>query len=330
MIALLMRGATLRLLLVSACAASAAAGAWAQDYPNRPIRLIVPTAAGGGFDILARYVAQRMGDDHKITLTVENRVGAGTVAGTEFVAKAPADGYTLMLGGVSNMALNPALFKKLPYDAARDFVPVGYLATFPTVLVSPPDFPANSFAEFVAQVRANPGKYNFASAGVGTGQHVWGAILIKLLGLDMPMVHYKGAAPAHQDLLAGRTHGMLDNLSAIRQHIQAGKLKAYAVSTRGRASQLPNVPSVIETGVVDFEAGSWMGLYAPAATPAPIVERLRSLADQLVRSPEFAARIESTGGAALVIPGNRQNQFQADELARWDRLIKQTGIQLDL
>jgi tripartite-type tricarboxylate transporter receptor subunit TctC len=139
-------------------------------------------------------------------------------------------------------------------------------------------------------------------------------------------VHYKGAAPAHQDLLAGRTHGMLDNLSAIRQHVQAGKLKAYAVSTRGRASQLPNVPSIIETGVVDFEVGSWIGLYAPAATPATIVERLRNLTDQLVRSPEFAARIESTGGAPLLIPRSRQAQFLVEEIARWDRLVKQAGI----
>ena len=301
----------------------------AQDFPTRPIRLIVPTAPGGGFDILARYLAQRMTDDHKITFAVENRVGAGTLAGTEFVAKAPADGYTLMLGGVSNLALNPALFKKLPYDAARDFASVGFLATFPTVLIAPADFPANNFVEFVARVRANPGGYNFASAGVGTGQHVWGAILIKQLGLDMTLVHYKGAAPAHQDLIAGRTHAMLDNLSAVRQHIQAGKLKAYAVSTRARASQLPDVPTVIETGMVDFEAGSWMGVFVPAATPTPVIERLRGLIDAIVRSREFASRIESTGGSVLAIPSDQQNQFLADEISRWDRLIKQAGIQLD-
>ena len=330
MIAILMRHAGIRLVLALACGFGVAISGSAQDFPNRPIRLIVPSAPGGGFDILGRYVAQRMGDDYKIAFAVENRSGAGSVVGTDYVAKAPADGYTLMLGGISNMALNPALFRKMPYDAARDFVPLGYLATFPTVLVSPPDFPATTLAEFVSHVRANPGKYNFASAGVGTGQHVWGAILLKLLGLDMPIVHYKGAAPAHQDLLAGRTHGMLDNLSAIRQHVQAGKLKAYAVSTRGRASQLPNVPSIIETGVVDFEVGSWIGLYAPAATPAAIVERLRNLTDQLVRSPEFAARIESTGGAPLLIPRSRQPQFLAEEIARWDRLVKQAGIQLDL
>lgn len=146
----------------------------AQDYPSRPIRIVVPSPPGGGLDILARYVAQRMGDDYKILFVVENRVGAGTIAGTEYVAKSLADGYTLMLGGVSNMALNPALFRKLPYDAAKDFVPIGFLATFPTVLIGPADFPANTFVEFVSHVRSNPGKYNFASAGVGTGQHVWG------------------------------------------------------------------------------------------------------------------------------------------------------------
>ena len=301
----------------------------AQDFPNRPIRIVVPSPPGGGLDMLARYVAQRMGDDYKIAFVVENRVGAGTIAGTEYVAKSLADGYTLMLGGVSNMALNPALFRKLPYDAAKDFVPIGFLATFPTVLIGPADFPANTFAEFVSHVRSNPGKYNFASAGVGTGQHVWGAILLKQLGLDMTIVHYKGAAPAHLDLIASRTHGMLDNLSAVRQHIQAGKLKAFAVSTRNRATQLPNVPSIIETGVVDFEAGSWMGLYAPSATPVSIIERLRDLVDHTVRTPEFIARIESTGGMTMNIPGNRQNQFQAQELTRWEQLIKQTGIQLD-
>ena len=306
-----------------------ASSSWAQEFPSRPIKLVVPTAAGGGFDILGRYVAQRLAEDHKLNVVVENRTGAGTVVGTEYAAKSAPDGYTLMLGGVSNIALNPAMFRKLPYDASRDFVAVGFLATFPTVLVTPPDFPASTIQEFVNVVRANPGKFNFASAGVGTGQHVWGAILLKMLNLDMPMVQYKGAAPAHLDLLAGRTHAMLDNLSAIRQHITTGKLKALAVSTRSRASQLPDVPSVIESGVADFEAGSWMAVFAPAATPAPIIERLRALLDPMVRSKEFAARIESTGGVALPIAGDQQNAFMLDEISRWDRLIKQAGIQID-
>ena len=311
------------------CVLITGAAAWAQDYPSRPIKLVIPTAAGGGFDILGRYVAQRLTEDHKLNIVVENRTGAGTVVGTEYVAKSAPDGYTLMLGGVSNIALNPAMFRKLPYDASRDFVAVGFLATFPTVLVTPPDFPASSIKEFVSVVRANPGKYNFASAGVGTGQHVWGAILLKQLNLDMPMVQYKGAAPAHLDLLAGRTHAMLDNVSAVRQHIASGRLKALAVSTRERSAQLPDVPSVIESGVADFEAGSWMAMFAPAATPAPVVDKLRALLDPLVRSKEFSARIESTGGVAMPIAGDRQNAFMFAEIERWDRLIKQAGIQID-
>jgi tripartite-type tricarboxylate transporter receptor subunit TctC len=313
-----------------ACASAfVSATASAQDFPSRPIRVIVPTAAGGGFDILARYTAQRISETHKISVVVENRPGAGTLAGTEFVAKAAPDGYTLMLGGVSNLALNPALFRKLPYDAEKDFVPVGFLATYPTVWVVPAELPVSTFKEFVDHVRANPGKLSYASAGVGTGQHVWAAIVVKLLNLDIPVVHYKGAAPAQQDVIAGRVHAFLDNLSAIRPHIQSGKLKALAVSTRERAKQLPNVPSFIETGVVDFEAGSWMALFAPSGTPKPVVDRLRALVDPIVRSPEFTERIENAGGAVLAVPSERQSQFLADEITRWGKLIRQSGIQLD-
>jgi tripartite-type tricarboxylate transporter receptor subunit TctC len=204
------------------------------------------------------------------------------------------------------------------------------MARTANVLAAHPSVPAADFKALIAYAKKFPGKLSYASFGNGTTAHFAGEMLKVGAGIDMVHIPYKGQGPALQDLLAGNVDIMFGNLPDFMPHIRAGKLKAYAVSTRGRASQLPNVPSVIETGVVDFEAGSWMGLYAPAATPAPIVERLRSLADQLVRSPEFAARIESTGGAALVIPGNRQNQFQAEELARWDRLIKQTGIQLDL
>lgn len=315
----------LAIAMLMACAVQATA----QDFPSRPIRIIVPTAAGGGFDILARFTAQRLGDAQKVNAIVENRPGAGTLAGTEAVARATADGYTLLMGGVSNMALNPALFRKLPYDAEKDFVPVGFLATYPTVWVVPAELPVATFREFVDHVRAHPGKLSYGSAGVGTGQHVWAAIVVKLLNLDIPVVHYKGAAPAQQDIIAGRVHAFLDNLSAIRPHIQSGKLKALAVSSRERAKQLPGVPSFIETGVVDFEAGSWMALFAPSATPRAVVDRLRAIVDNVVRSPEFTERVDTAGGAVLSIPSERQNQFLADEIARWGKLIRQTGIQLD-
>lgn len=305
--------------------------AWAQtnEFPNRPIRLVVPTAAGGGFDILGRQVAQRLTEDQKVNVVVENRPGAGTITGTEFVARSAPDGYTLMLGGVSNIALNPALFRKLPYDARKDFVPVGFLATYPTVFLVASSVPANTLREFVDLVRKNPGQYNFATAGVGTAQHIWGEIVLRQLALRMETVHYKGAAPAHQDMIAGRVHFTMENISAARPFLQAGRLKALGVSSAQRSPQLPEVPTLNETGLLDFEAGSWMAVFAPSTTPQPVVERLRELIGDLVRSPGYIAKIQSIGGTPMNIEAAAQQPFMEQELTRWDRLIRSTGIQLD-
>ncbi len=299
------------------------------DFPSRPIRLVIPTAAGGGFDILGRQVAQRLTEDQKVNMVVENRPGAGTITGTEHVARSAPDGYTLMLGGVSNIALNPALFRKLPYDARKDFVPVGFLATYPTVFLVAASLPVNNLREFVSLVRDNPGKYNFATAGVGTAQHIWGEIVLKQLGLNMETVHYKGAAPAHQDMIAGRVHFTMENISAARGFIQAGRLKALGVSSTQRSPQLPDTPTLIETGLLDFEAGSWMAVFAPSATPPQVVERLREAIGTLVRSPEYIARIQGIGGMPMNIAAAEQQPFMDRELARWDKLIRSTGIQLD-
>lgn len=307
-----------------------AAHAFAQsDFPSRPVRLVIPTAAGGGFDILGRQVAQRLTEDQKLNVVVENRPGAGTITGTEHVARSAPDGYTLMLGGVSNIALNPALFRKLPYDARKDFVPVGFLATYPTVFLVAASLPVNTLREFVALVRDNPGKYNFATAGVGTAQHIWGEIVLKQLGLNMETVHYKGAAPAHQDMIAGRVHFTMENISAARGFIQSGRLKALGVSSTQRSPQLPDTPTLIETGLLDFEAGSWMAVFAPSATPPQVVERLREAIGILVRSPEYIARIQGIGGTPMNIAASEQQPFMDRELARWDKLIRSTGIQLD-
>ena len=299
------------------------------DFPSRPIRLVIPTAAGGGFDILGRQVAQRLTEDQKVNMVVENRPGAGTITGTEHVARSTPDGYTLMLGGVSNIALNPALFRKLPYDAKKDFVPVGFLATYPTVFLVAASLPVNNLREFVSLVRDNPGKYNFATAGVGTAQHIWGEIVLKQLGLSMETVHYKGAAPAHQDMIAGRVHFTMENISAARGFIQAGRLKALGVSSTQRSPQLPDTPTLIETGLLDFEAGSWMAVFAPSATPPAVVEKLREAIGTLVRSPEYIARIQGIGGMPMNIAAAEQQPFMDRELARWDTLIRSTGIQLD-
>ena len=318
--------ATTAVLVVTA---TVAASAQVTDFPSRPIRLVIPTAAGGGFDILGRQVAQRLTEDQKINVVVENRPGAGTITGTEHVARSAPDGYTLMLGGVSNIALNPALFRKLPYDAKKDFVPVGFLATYPTVFLVAASLPVNTLREFIDLVRDNPGKYNFASAGVGTAQHIWGEIVLKQLNLRMETVHYKGAAPAHQDMIAGRVHFTMENISAARGFINSGRLKALGVSSLQRSPQLPEVPTLKETGLLDFEAGSWMALFAPSATPAPVVEKLRGMIGTLVHSPEYVAKIQSIGGTPMNIDASAQQPFMDEELARWERLIRATGIQLD-
>ena len=301
----------------------------ADDSTVRPTRLIVPNAPGGGTDIIARHVAQYFSETLHMPAMVENRVGGGSLAGTDYVAKANADGYTLLLGGVSSLAINPALCRNLPYDPLRDFVAVGYLSAYPFVLVARPDFPGDRLADLVREARARPGALSYASAGVGTVQHVWGAILVKALGLNMVHVPYKGSAPAVQDMLALRVDIFFDNLSAQRSYLESGRLKALAVSSATRSPKLPQVPTVEETGLVRFHGESWFGLFAPAQTPAPTIERLRNAIGSLTRSAQFSATIERDGGRAMPIPNTEQQNFLQGEIERWAQQIAQFGVVAD-
>ena len=309
--------------------ALAAASAAAQDYPGRTVRLIVPIGPGGGTDILARHVAQKLGERFRQSVIVENRPGAGSLVGTEYVAKAPPDGYTVLVGGIFNMVMNRALIKTLPYDPLRDFVPLGYISAYPFVLLSRSDLPASSLAELAQHAKERPGKLTYGSAGIGTLQHVWGAILFKSLGLDMVHVPFKGAPPAHQEMLAGRLDVMIDNLSAAKHHVQGGRLKAFAVTSARRSPQLENVPTVNETGVVSFEGESWFALFAPAATPAAAVATLRGALAEILQDPEFVARVERDGGRVLAIAPAEQRKFLQDEVERWSGLVAKYGVTLD-
>src|SRR5438067_198992 len=252
------------MLVIIACLLAAVANA--QDYPARPIKLVVPIGPGGGTDILARHLAQKMSERLRASALVENRPGAGSIVGTEYVARAAPDGYTLLVGGIFNMVMNKALVKSLPYEPLRDFVPLGYLSAYPFALVARPDLPA-TLGAFVRYAKARPGKLTYGSAGLGTLQHVWGTILVKSLGLDMVHVPFKAAPAVHQEMLAGRIDVMMDNLSAVKHHVQSGRLKAYAVSSTERTAQLPEVPTLRESGV-DFVGESWFAMFAPAATPS--------------------------------------------------------------
>jgi len=303
--------------------------ALAQEYPARPIRLIVPIGAGGGTDILARHVAQKLGERLRQAAIVENRPGAGSLIGTEYVAKAAPDGYTLLVGGIFNMVMNRALLKNLPYEPLRDFVPLGYISAYPFVLVARADLPGSSLQEFVQYAKERPGKLTYGSAGLGTLQHVWGTILFKSLGLDMVHVPFKGAPAAHQEMLAGRLDVMLDNLSAAKHHVQAGRLKALAVSSASRSPQLDSVPTLNETGLLSFEGESWFALFAPAGTPGPVLATLRSALAAINRDAEFAGRVERDGGRVLAIPPERHIEFLHEEIERWSRLVTRYNVTVD-
>ncbi len=303
--------------------------ALAQEYPARPIRLIVPIGAGGGTDILARHVAQKLGERLRQAAIVENRPGAGSLIGTEYVAKAAPDGYTLLVGGIFNMVMNRALLKNLPYEPLRDFVPLGYLSAYPFVLVARADLPGSSLQELVQYAKERPGKLTYGSAGLGTLQHVWGTILFKSLGLDMVHVPFKGAPAAHQEMLAGRLDVMLDNLSAAKHHVQAGRLKALAVSSASRSPQLDSVPTLNETGLLSFEGESWFALFAPAGTPGPVLATLRSALAAINRDAEFAGRVERDGGRVLAIPPERHIEFLHEEIERWSRLVTRYNVTVD-
>lgn len=301
----------------------------AQEFPSKPVRIVVPTGPGGGTDILGRTIAKELAEPLRQTVFVENRPGAGSIQGTEYVAKAAPDGHTLLVTGISAMVMHRALRATLPYDSLRDFAVVGFAAAYPFLLLARADLPVATVEEFVKYSRERPGRVSFASAGVGSLQHVWAAILFHGLGLNVLHVPYKAAAAGHQDLMGGRVDVMFDNLSASKKYVEAGRLKGLAVSSSRRAAQLPAVPTVLETGLASFEGESWMGVFAPAATPASIIERLRSVLANTVAHPEFAARIDRDGGRVMTVPPRDQQRFLQSEIERWSRAVLQAGVTTD-
>ena len=288
----------------------------------------MPVGPGGGTDILARHLAEKMSERLKQPVVVENRPGAGSIVGTEYVARAAPDGYTLLVGGIFNMVMNKALMKNLPYEPTADFVPLGYLSAYPFALVARADLPAGDLAQFAAYAKDRPGKLTYGSAGIGTLQHVWGTILVKMLGLEMVHVPFKAAPAVHQEMLAGRIDLMMDNLSAVKHHVQARRLQAYAVSSAERSAQLPDVPTLREAGV-DFEGESWFAIFAPAGTPTSAVSLLRNSVADVLKDADFAARIERDGGRVLAIAPSEQGKFLQDEVKRWSALVARYGVGVD-
>ena len=292
--------------------ALASGPALAQDYPTRPVTVIVAQPPGGGTDIIARIIAQQLSVQLGQPFVVENRAGAGTVVGTAAAANATPDGYTLLTGLSANMAVNPSLFAHLAYDPVRDFTPVGMLAEFPFVVVVSNNFPAHSIKELVAMAKAKPGDINFASGGNGTGQHLSTELFELLAGIKMTHVPYRGAAPAYTDVMSGQTPVFFDNLASALGQIKGGSVRALAVTGKERSPLLPDVPTVAESGVPDYVYDVWFGLWAPKNTPKPIVEKL------------YAADTKSTrrsGGERA----HRRGFRRADEYAaRRHRAVRQS------
>lgn len=314
--------------MFAACAAFSMPLA-AQDFPNRPLKLIVPQPPGGGFDTVARQLADKLGPLLGQPMVVENRPGAGTLVGTEAVAKAPADGYTLLLGGLSNIALNPGLYPKLSYDPQKDFVPVGLAVKYSYTLVARKDLPQATLKDLIEYARANPEKVTYASAGNGTGQHVAAAVMTQLAGVKLTHVPYKGAQAAYQDVIAGRVDLFFDIASTARAQVNGGAVKALAVSSRDRQAIHPAVPSVAETGVAPLDMESWFGVFAPAATPQAALARLRAEMDKALAMPDLVARFEASGGRAMRLSVAEADALVKREIERWTRLVRDAGIKGD-
>lgn len=316
----------LRRLALSIAAVLFVTAAQAQNFPDRPIRMIAPFPAGGLADVIARAIGDEMSKSLGQPVIVENRAGAGGNTGADAVAKSTPDGYTLLMSSAGILTANPHLYAKMPFDAATAFIPVSNVAQMNMLVVVHPKVQAQTLKEFVALAKASPGKLNFGSPGIGTTGHLGLAMLMHAAQIQITHVPYKGAAPAVTDLIAGQIDGVVDNPPTVISHIQGGKLRALAYAAKQRLPLLPDVPTAAEAGVANFEATSWFGVVAPAGTPPAVVARLNKAIADGVKSPVMQQRFAKTG-ARLV--GDTSEQFAAQiraEYKSWGEIIKSAGI----
>ena len=304
-------------------------GAIAQVFGGKPLRLVVPFPAGGPTDIVARPLAQFLGEALGSVVIVDNRGGAGGAIGAEAVAKAAPDGLTLLMATVGTQAINPALYKKLAYDPVRDFTPVALVAAAPVAIVVTPALAADSVASLVALAKRAPGKLSYGSAGNGTPGHLTGVMLRSATGIDIQHVPYKGSAPAVTDLLGGQIQIMFDPLQSVLPHIQSGKLRAIAVSGATRSAVLPQLPTVAESGYPGFESTAWWGVYAPAGLPAPLLVQLAGEIEKIALGAAMRERLAPLGVAARVLTGPALADFQRTETEKWGRAVRESGATID-
>ena len=324
----------MRPMLKAVCAAAAllalgrAAGLSAQSYPERPVRLIIPLSAGGSADIMARHLAQKLGERLGQQLVIDNRPGAGSIIGTEIAARAPRDGYTLLLAG-SSFASAPALHRKLPYDPLKDFAPITMPATAPGLLVVHPALPVRTVNDLIGLARAKPGEINYGSPGNGTAPHFAGALFNMMARIDMVHVPYKGASPAITGLMGGQVQVSFASMPSAITQARQGRLRAVAVTGAKRSAALPELPTVAESGMPGFESGSWQGLFAPAGTPAAIIGRLHREVASVVHLPEIVAQLARDGSEPVGNTPEAFSKYLAGELAKWARVAKDARMHVE-
>ena len=300
----------------------------AQEWPNRPISLIVSYPPGGTADLMARTVATPLGKVLGTSVVVENKPGASGQIAASYVAKANADGYTLMLDA-SSYSVNPSLFPKLPYDPNKDFKTLAVLAQYPNVLLVNPSFPAKSVKELVAIAKAKPNSISYASSGNGSAQHLAGALFEVKAGVDMQHVPYKGGGPALNDVIGGQVPVFFGSVASTKQYVETGKLNALAVTGKKRASSMPNVPTMAEAGVSGYEVYEWNGIFAPAATPAPILIKLSDAIAKVMASSEVREKVLSLGGEPFQGNSEAADKFIKAQMAEWAKLVKSGKIAVD-
>ena len=305
-----------------------AAPAWAQDYPSRPVKIIVPFAAGGPADVYARFIAQRLQDAMGQPFVVENRPGAGSVTGTDAVAKSAPDGYTLLL--MSNaQTVNESLIPNKPYALLRDFVPVSPINYSDLVLVVHPSVAANSLADLIRIAKASPGKLNYASSGPGTPYHMAGELFKAMAGVDIVHIPYKGSSGARTDVLGGQVDMMFDAVTTMNEYAKAGRVRPLATTGKTRSTVLPNVPTMSMAGVPGYEAVIWLGLMAPKGTPPAIVNRLNSEIQKIVLRHDVRNEWANQGAVGMVMSPEEFSRYVADDIVKWERIVKLSGAKPD-
>ena len=320
----------LSIAAVAALGAAPFCSASAQDaWPTRAITIVVPFSAGGTTDIVARLAGQALSQELGQPVVIDNRPGAGGNIGAQAVARAAADGYTLVMGTVGTHAINPALYKKMPYDHIKDFAPISRVTAVPNVLIANPSQPYKTVKEMIAYGKANPDKLTFASSGSGTSIHLAGELFKSMTGITMQHIPYKGSSPALTDLMAGQTNVMFDNLPSAIQFIKAGKLRAIAVTTIKRAPQFPDLPTIDEAGVPGFDAASWFGLLAPANTPPAVIKRIDDALIKVMATTDLKKKIIDQGGEPIAETPDKFAAFIQTETVKWAKVVKESGASVD-